>query len=118
VRHDYRSGWRTSLRLAATLLAATLTASLIGCHATATPPVTHMNILTVTPAADATSATEYNFYRSTNGGAFVLINPAPQFGLVYDDLEITAGVVYQYRATAVVNGVESGPSVTVTLTAQ
>jgi len=77
-----------------------------------------MNILTVTPAADATSATEYNFYRSTNGGAFVLINPAPQFGLVYDDLEITAGVVYQYRATAVVNGVESGPSVTVTLTAQ
>ena len=89
-----------------------------GCHATAPIPVTHMNVLTVTPNADATSATQYNFYRSTNGGPFVLINTAPQFGLVFDDLEIVAGQVYMYRATAVVNGVESGLSVTVTLTAR
>jgi hypothetical protein len=92
-----------------------------GCHSSAPvpPPVTHENILTVTPSANATSATQYNFYRSTNGGPFVLINPAPQFGLVYDDLEITAGEIYQYRATAVVGGTESTPCpVTVTLTAQ
>ena len=48
----------------------------------------------------------------------MLISSAPQFGLVFDDLEIVAGQVYMYRATAVVNGVESGLSVTVTLTAQ
>lgn len=90
-----------------------------GCHATAPTPVTHENILTVTPNTDATSATQYNFYRSTSGGPFVLINPAPQFALTYNDLEIEAGIIYQYRATAVVNGVESAPCpVTVTLTAQ
>jgi hypothetical protein len=93
-----------------------------GCHAAPTPPpppVTHENILTVTPSASATSATQYNFYRSTSGGPFVLINPTPQFALTYDDLEITAGVVYEYRATAVVYGIESAPCpVTVTIVAK
>ena len=115
---------RSSLTLLGTLpllCLALLTPALLfdGCHASAPVPVPHMNILTVTPNADATSATRYNFYRSTNGAPFVLINSLPQSGLVYDDLAIDAGVAYQYRATAVANGVESGPcSVTVTLTAK
>ena len=94
-----------------------------GCHGTVTPPpppVTHEDVLTITPADDATPATTYNLYRSTAGTATwtLIASGIPESAPSYDDTAIVAGVMYEYRATAVDQGVESPPSNTVVIIAQ
>lgn len=61
------------------------------------------------------TGTTYNIYRANGAcsstSTFTVVNTAPITGLTFQDNSVTVGT-FCYQATAVINGLESGPSPT------